>query len=59
VGLDAERRMGELLLATERAKGNKGTLKGKQPSGGSAVLPPEKTEPTLREIGVSKRKDSE
>ena len=52
---EAELRMGELLLATERAKGTKCQLKGRKPSGGIAVLPPEKSEPTLRDIGAPKR----
>jgi N6-adenosine-specific RNA methylase IME4 len=51
--LEAERRMGELLLATERAKGGEGHHK--KPTG-NTMLP---VQPTLAEIGVSKRESFE
>ena len=53
----AERKMGEMLAATERAKGvrMKGGTKGK--TGGNITSPPAK--PTLSEIGVTKRESAE
>lgn len=51
----AERRMGEMLAATPRAKGVKGQLKGRKPSGSRVMLPPEKNVPTLAALGISKR----
>jgi len=52
VKLWAERRMGELLTKTERAKG------GRVQSTGNTTLPVE-TEPTLSELGLSKRESAE
>lgn len=54
--LDASRRMGELLQATERAKG--------AASGGTKTAPrgsyvePRDTHPTLAEIGITKKESS-
>lgn len=56
--LEAERRMGELLAETPRAKGTKGQLKGKDSSGGHVTLPPENA-PTLASLGITKRESSE
>jgi hypothetical protein len=54
--LEAERKMGEILLQTERAKG---TDKAGKPSlDGSRALP-SNPPPTLSEIGLSKRESSE
>jgi len=47
--------MSEMLAVTPRATGVKGQLKGRKPSGGHMVLPPEKKEPTLATLGISKR----
>jgi len=55
----AEIRMGEMLLATERAKGTKGSFKGKDISGSYLALPPEDDPPTLLELGISKRESAE
>ena len=52
-------KMGEMLAATPRAKGTKGQLKGRKPSGGRVVLPPEKKEPTIAELGISRWESAE
>ena len=52
----AERRLGELLAATERAKGTR--LAGRS-IGGNAVIPPKDDTPTLSELGVTKRESAE
>jgi hypothetical protein len=49
--LDAERKMGETLLETDRAKGAR--LEGKN-IGGTPIQPPKDGTPTLAEIGVTK-----
>lgn len=56
--LDAERKMGQLLAATERAKGTKGQLHGKSSSGSTRRAPPERKEPTLADLGISKKESS-
>jgi len=54
----AERKMGEMLAATERAKGTAGL--GRPSLGGAVVLPPkDDIPPTLAELGVTKRESSE
>lgn len=53
---DAERRMGEMLAETERAKGTR--LAGRD-IGGHVVLPPRDDAPTLSELGLTKRDSSE
>jgi hypothetical protein len=50
--LEAERKMGEMLLATERAKG--GQPYQKNPTGDVTVL----VEPTLAELGITKRESA-
>lgn len=71
--LEAERKMGQMLAETERAKGTKCQLHGKDASGGARVLPPEirrpaaglsnsdalKNAPTLADLGISKRESAE
>jgi hypothetical protein len=42
------------LGLSERAKGTAGTLRGKTSSGGYVMLPPEKREPTLAALGLTK-----
>ena len=54
--LDAERKMGEMLKETERAKGTQ--LAGRT-VGGHVTLPPKPETPTLAEIGVTKRESVE
>jgi len=54
----AEIRLGEMLAATERAKGTKGSFKGKDISGSYLALPPEDDTPTLAELGITKRESS-
>lgn len=56
--LEAERKMGEMLVSTERAKGVRVNGKEKGNIGGTVVLPPKK-EPTLSELGLTKRESSE
>ena len=52
----AERRMGEMLAATPRAKGAKGI--GNPKKCGSAALPHSPKEPTLAALGISKRESA-
>ena len=54
----AERKCGELLAETEKAKGSKGQLIGRDPSGGSVVRPPEQNVKTLSEMGITKDQSS-
>ena len=51
----AERRLGEFLAQTERAKGTAGA--GRPKLGGPVVVPP-KSEPTLADLGISKNESS-
>jgi hypothetical protein len=51
----AERRAGQLLKETEKAKGSAG--QGRPKKGGSAKTPPKKA-PTLADIGVTKTQSS-
>jgi len=55
--LEAERRMGELLAETERAKGTAGA--GRPKIGSNRTIPPNSQSPTLAELGVSKRESAE
>lgn len=57
--LEAERKMGQMLKETERAKGVKCQLKGKNASGGHRTLPPEDDAPTLSALGLTKRESAE
>ena len=50
--LEAERKMGQMLAETERAKGTQ--LAGRD-IGGHVVLPPKNNAPTLSELGLTKR----
>lgn len=54
--MDAARKMGQMLLATKRAKGVR--LKGKD-IGGPVAVPPNKQVPTLKDLGISKNESSE
>lgn len=56
--LRAEIRMGELLRETDRAKGTRGQLQGNPLLGGDIMIPP-KHEPTLSDLGLTKRESSE
>jgi hypothetical protein len=53
-----QRRIGEMLKASERAKGTRGQLKGKDSSGGTHREPPEDNGQTLSELGISKKESS-
>lgn len=56
--LEAERRMGELLAETERAKGTAGA--GRPEKGSHRMLPPKpESAPTLAALGISKRESAE
>jgi len=55
----ASAEMGEMLAATERAEGTRSQLRGRKASGGISMLSPEHKEPTLAEIGLSKRESAE
>jgi len=50
--LRAERRVGEMLKATDLAKGTRGNIQ--EVTGGNTVAPPDEA-PTLSEIGITKR----
>lgn len=61
--LEAERKLGEMLTETERAKGTRGQLTGDVPKGarlvgGDAMIPPTDV-PTLADLGLTKRESSE
>ena len=56
--LEAERKMGQMLKETERAKGVRLDGKQKGKIGGNVVLPPIE-QPTLLTLGLSKRESSE
>jgi len=51
----AEIKMGEMLAQTERAKGTRGQLVGKDISGSPKSEPPEDKAPTLSDLGITKR----
>lgn len=55
----AERKLGEMLKTTERAKGTRGQLRGRDASGGATVLPPEDSVHTLASLGITKRDSAE
>jgi len=55
----AERKMGEMLQATERAKGTKGQLIGPGVIGGNVASPLIDETPTLADLGITKRESSE
>lgn len=57
IAFESERKMGQLLLDTERAKGTR-CVGGDKRSGGTVILPPEQA-PTLAEIGLTKRDSSQ
>ncbi len=55
IRMRAEQRWGELYARQEKAKGTRGTAKGSTNGSGSIVLrPPEKPQPSLSEMGVTK-----
>jgi len=54
--LEAERRMGELLKETERAKGTAGM--GRPTKGSTHKEPPKDDTPTLAALGVSKKESA-
>lgn len=56
--MKAKRRLGQILANAPKAKGTKGTAKGKNSSGGIKLEPPEDETPTLSELGISKKTSS-
>lgn len=54
--LEAERKMGQMLKETKRAKGTRGA--GRPKKGSTHREPPKDTEPTLYELGISKKESS-
>lgn len=58
IKLRAERRAGEILREQEKATGTRNQLAGRDSSGGSTVLPPEKETSTLAEFGINKTQSS-
>jgi hypothetical protein len=57
--LDAERKMGQMLIEAPKAKGTQGQLVGRGVIGGNKSEPPIKPTPTLRDIGLTKRDSSQ
>ena len=55
--LEAERKIGGMLEATERAKGTAGA--GRPKIGGHVTLPPKDETPTLEVLGLTKRESSD
>jgi hypothetical protein len=55
----AGKRMGALYAKSEKAKGTREQLKGRDSSGGTRRIPPEKTVPTIADLGVSKKEMAE
>lgn len=47
--------LGGMLNRTERAKGTRGQLKGRDTSGSTKVEPPENELPTLAELNLTKK----
>jgi hypothetical protein len=54
--LQAERKLGEMLRKTEKAKGTAG--KGRPKLGGTLMVPPKKGVPALPELGVTKKESA-
>jgi len=50
--LDAEKHLGEIMEKTPKAKGTRGQLRGRKPSGASKTEAPEDDVPTLAESGI-------
>lgn len=55
IKIEALRRLGKMLLASEKNTGNAGTLRGRDSSGGAILVPPENTIPPYAEIGLDKK----
>jgi hypothetical protein len=55
IRVDALTLMGEFLKDGPKNKGTKGQLKGRSASGGAKREPPEKSAPTLAELGIDKK----
>jgi hypothetical protein len=61
VRVEAEAKLGEKLKEIPRARGTRGTLAGRDASGGSVLVPPEniyEEAPTLKQIGVEKKRSA-
>ena len=57
VKVEAMRKLGEILMATPKAKGVR-TVGGDSRSGGSISAPPENSAPTLEELGLTKKESA-
>lgn len=55
ISLYAERKLGAILAEAPKATGTAGTLRGKNASGGSVLVPPEDETPTLADLGITKK----
>ena len=55
----AMRKLGKILAVTEKAKGTRGQLHGKDSSGSAREEPPEDTTTTLADLGISKKLSSQ
>lgn len=51
--LEAERKMGRMLIETDRAKGTAGQFRGKDSSGNPVMASPETKAPTLEDLGLT------
>jgi hypothetical protein len=52
----ADVRVGEELAAVPRANGSRGTLAGRDSSGGLIKNPPEKAAPSYKELGINRNR---
>jgi hypothetical protein len=55
IRLRAERRAGDLMLKQIKSAGTRGTMRGRDSSGGVIVTPPEKNTPSFADQGISKQ----
>jgi hypothetical protein len=56
VWADAEIRVRQEYDKIDRAKGVRGRLRGRDASGGLKSIPPEKSDPTIAELGLDKNR---
>lgn len=59
IKIEALRLLGEYIKANPKAQGTRGQMHGRDVSGGSVLVPPEKQQPpTLVDLGISKRESA-
>ena len=58
VWVSAEVKLGDELERLPKAKGTRGVMRGRDSSGGTKRAPPEKTTPTLAELGIAKKRSA-